>query len=149
MSGEARGAPGLRFEPPASAVSEPFWEATRERRLVVQWCTSCERPVFFPRAVCPGCLGTALEWRPSAGVGTVYAVTVEHRPQNPQMAAMTPYAVALVELEEGIRMLTNVVGGDPGSVAVGDAVAVTWGPLSDGRHLPLFTPVTGTRDGDD
>lgn len=138
-----------RIDPPTSPVSEPFWQAARERRLVVQWCTSCEHPVFFPRAACPACLGSELEWRPSAGIGTVYAVTVEHRPQNPQMAAMAPYAVALVELEEGIRMLTNVVGCEPGSVAVGDAVTVTWEPLSDGRHLPLFTPIgTGAGDGD-
>jgi uncharacterized OB-fold protein len=129
-----------RFEPPIGEVSAPFWDATRERRLVVQWCVGCEQPIFYPRAVCPACLGTELEWRPSPGAGTVYAVTVEHKPQNPGLAAMAPYAVALVELDEGIRMLTNVVHCDPATVAVGDPVVVTWEPLSDGRHLPLFEP---------
>lgn len=129
-----------RIEPPQSTASEPFWDATREQRLILQWCSSCEDIVHFPRAVCPRCLGTDLEWRPSAGTATVYAVTVEHRPQNPGMASIAPYAVALVDLDEGARLLTNVVGCDPGDVSPGMPVAVTWEPLPDGRHLPLFAP---------
>jgi uncharacterized OB-fold protein len=129
-----------RIAPPVGEVSVPFWEATRDRRLLVQWCTECEEPIFYPRAVCPGCLGTALEWRPSSGRGTIYAVTVEHRTQHPGLAAMAPYAVALVDLDDGIRMLSNVVHGDPATLRVGDRVTVTWEPLSDGRHLPLFEP---------
>lgn len=127
-----------RFPPPESDAGKPFWDATREQRLVLQWCTACEAPVFFPRDVCPQCLGTALEWRPASGRGTVYAVTVEHRPQNPALAAMAPYAVALVELEEGVRLLTNLVGAEAESFAVDDPVQVTWETLPDGRHLPLF-----------
>jgi uncharacterized OB-fold protein len=70
----------------------------------------------------------------------VYAVTVEHRPQNPKMAAMAPYAVALIELREGVRLLSNVVGVPAGEVVVGQAVTVAWEELSDGRCLPVFTP---------
>ena len=95
---------------------------------------------LLPREVCPGCLGTDLEWRPASGDGTVYAVTVEHRPQNPAMRELAPYTVALVDLDEGVRMLSSVVGAQPDSVAVGQRVHVTWEPLSDGRNLPLFTP---------
>ena len=130
-----------RIEPPADEVSEPFWEATRDGRLLVQWCLDCDGPVFFPRAVCPRCLGTALEWRPSHGTGTVYAGTVEHRPQNPMMADRAPYVVALVDVDDGWRMLTGVVGCDPDEVVVGMRVTVTWEALSDGRRLPLFTPI--------
>jgi uncharacterized OB-fold protein len=130
-----------RIEPPADEVSEPFWEATRDGRLLVQWCLDCDGPVFFPRAVCPRCLGTALEWRPSHGTGTVYAATVEHRPQNPMMADRAPYVVALVDVDDGWRMLTGVVGCDPDEVVVGMRVTVTWEALSDGRRLPLFTPI--------
>lgn len=130
-----------RIEPPADEISEPFWEATRERRLLVQWCLDCDGPVFFPRAVCPRCLGGSLEWRTSVGTGTVYAATVEHRPQNPLMADRAPYVVALVDVDDGWRMLTGVVGCDPDDVVVGMRVAVTWEALSDGRQLPLFTPV--------
>ena len=130
-----------RPEPPMSSVSTPFWDGTRARQLLVQWCLTCDRAVFFPRAVCPGCLGTDLEWRASAGTGRVYAVTVEHRPQDRGGASRAPYAIALVDVDEGWRMLTNIVGCDPSDVTVGMPVAVTWEPLPDGRHLPLFAPV--------
>ncbi len=129
-----------RFEPRSTEISEPFWEATRDKTLLLQWCTSCETPIFYPRAVCPGCLGSELVWRPASGRGTVYAATVEHRPQNPLMADRAPYTVALIELEEGVRMLSNVVGCPPDTVTVGMSVSVTWEALTDGRHLPLFEP---------
>jgi uncharacterized protein len=128
-----------RFEPPISEVAEPFWNATREGRLLLPWCTACARPVWYPREVCPRCLGSTLEWRESQGRGVVYACTVEHKAQTQALAA--PYVVALVELDEGVRLLSNVVGRPPERVAVGDRVRVTWEPLSDGRRLPLFEPV--------
>jgi uncharacterized OB-fold protein len=128
-----------RFEPPISAVAEPFWDATREGRLLLQWCTACARPVWYPREVCPRCLGSTLEWRESHGRGVVYAYTVEHKAQTRALEA--PYVVALVELDEGVRLLSNVVGRPPERVAVGDRVQVTWETLPDGRQLPLFEPV--------
>jgi uncharacterized OB-fold protein len=134
-------APKTRFEPPMTEASGPFWEASREQRFVVQWCSDCEAPIFYPREVCPQCLGTNLEWRPSEGRGTVYAVSVQHKPANPMMADRVPYAVALVELSDGIRLMSNIIGCDPESVAVGQSVQVAWEPLSDGRHLPQFEPV--------
>jgi uncharacterized protein len=127
-----------RFEPPISEVTEPFWAATRRGRLLLQWCTACARPIWYPREVCPRCLSTTLEWRESQGRGVVYACTVEHKAQTRALEA--PYVVALVELDEGVRMLSNVVGCPPDQVAVGDRVGVTWEPLSDGRRLPLFEP---------
>ena len=71
---------------------------------------------------------------------TANAAGVMPKPANPSMAGRGPYAVALVELQEGVRMLTNVITPDPYSVLVGDAVAVAWEPLTDGRHLPVFVP---------
>jgi uncharacterized OB-fold protein len=123
-----------------SPESAPFWDATRERRLVIQWCTACSKPIFFPRAFCPHCdaPGSALEWRESNGRGNVYAVTVEHRPEL--MGATEPYAVALVELEEGVRLVGNIVNCPLDTVAVKMPVQITWEALEDGRHLPLFEP---------
>jgi hypothetical protein len=136
-----------RFEPPAGDDSGPFWEATREGRLVVQWCTDCDRGVFYPRAFCPHCAAgrSALEWRTASGRATVYAAVVEHRPEaaGAPFSGGEPYCVALVDLDEGVRMLTNVVGCPPGDVQAGMGVAVTWEPLSDGRQLPLFRPADG------
>jgi hypothetical protein len=133
-----------RFEPPVGAESGPFWEATRTGRLLVQWCTACDRGVFYPRAFCPHCAApeSALEWRTASGRATVYAAGVEHKPEasGATFSGGEPYCVALVDLEEGIRMMTNVVGCPPDEVHSGMAVAVTWEPLSDGRQLPLFRP---------
>ena len=126
-----------RFEPPASELTEPFWEATRRRELLLQWCGACDAVVHYPREVCPACLGTDLEWRPASGRGTVYATSVMHKPAHPGLADRVPYTVALVDLEEGARLMTNIVGGD---APVGTTVVVTWEELSDGRALPLFSP---------
>lgn len=129
-----------RIEPPVTDTTEPFWEATKEERFLVQWCTDCNEAIFFPREVCPSCLGTSLEWRESTGRGTVYAFSVQHRPANPFMADRVPYTVALVELDEGIRLMSNVIDVDPDQVEVGMPVTVAWEPLSDGRNLPQFSP---------
>jgi uncharacterized protein len=117
--------PELRTSP----VSEPFWEATRRHQLVLQWCAACDRPIHYPREICPRCFGTELDWRPASGDAVVYAAT-----------AMDDHVVALVDLAEGARMMTNVIGCDPSEVVVGLRVRVTWEDLEDGRALPLFEP---------
>ena len=140
----AAGTAPVRFEPPVGVESGAFWEATRESRLLVQWCTSCDRGVFYPRVFCPHCAAGAgaLEWRTASGRATVYAAVVEHRPEaaGANFSGGAPYCVALVDLEEGVRMLTNIVGCPPDEVHSGMAVSVTWETLSDGRRLPLFEP---------
>lgn len=133
----------VRLEPPTNELTQTFWDATRERRLLLQWCTRCSAAVFYPRSDCPRCFGSSMEWRESPGRGEVYAVTVENRPQNPQLAAMAPYAVALIDLDEGVRLLSNVVEVDPQRVIVGMRVVVAWEELSDGRRLPVFRPDDG------
>ncbi len=82
-----------------------------------------------------------MPWRPLAGTGSVHTFTVMRRPGNPAMADQTPYVIALVDLEEGIRMTTNVVGVAPERVHCGQPVVVDWSvTLSDGRRLPVFAP---------
>ena len=126
-----------RFSPPASPAAEPFWAASRERRLVLQWCRACERAIHFPREACPSCLGDDLEFRLAAGTGTIYACSTMPVPANPTMAGREPYVVALVDLPEGVRLLADVVGEGALDAAVGDGVAIGWEPLPDGRHLPV------------
>ena len=146
MTGDA-GTP-TRFEPPIGAESGPFWEATRQERLLVQWCTACDRGIFYPRAFCPHCASGpgGLEWRTASGRATVYSAVVENRPEaaGAAFSGGEPYCVALVDLDEGVRMLSNVVGCPPQDVHCGMAVQVAWEPLSDGRRLPVFTPATET-----
>jgi uncharacterized OB-fold protein len=119
-------------EPSGSDLTEPFWNATRAKQLVIQWCIDCNTAIHFPRDVCPRCLGTALEYRPSTGAGEVHARIVVHHPEE--------YVVALIELREGVRLMSNVVNCAASDVKVGLPVEVTWEPLSDGRNLPQFQP---------
>jgi hypothetical protein len=153
MTSADRVQPTRMMEPPIGADSAPFWEATREGRLLLQWCTACEEAIFYPRAFCPHCgggaVGEGLEWRPASGRATVYASTVEHNPAatGATFSGGEPYVVALVELEEGVRMLTNIVGCPPAAVHPGLALTLTWEPLSDGRQLPQFTPTTESDKG--
>jgi uncharacterized OB-fold protein len=127
-----------RPQPQPTPASGPFWESTRQRRYLIQSCTDCGQPVFYPRSFCPHCGGSALAWREASGRGQVYTFTVEHKPGA--AFGPDPYVVALVELEEGIRVMSNVVGIAHDRVTVGLPVELTWEPLEDGRHLPLFRP---------
>lgn len=131
------GAP-QRFLPPISDAGEPFWDATRSTRLVIQWCRTCEQAIHFPREACPGCLGEDLEFRPGSEVGTVYAATMIPISANPTMAGRGPYVIVLVDLPEGVRLMSSVVGPGALEAAVGDEVRVAWEPLDDGRHLLVF-----------
>jgi uncharacterized OB-fold protein len=130
-----------RLEPSATPVSEPFWEGTRSKQLLVQRCDECDAVVWYPRERCSSCLGEQLRWAESTGRGEVYTFNVMHKPGNPMMADLTPYVLALVDLEEGHRMATNIVGCDPDKVRCGMPVEVSWEvELSDGRFLPVFRP---------
>jgi uncharacterized protein len=128
------------FEPPPGDDAAPFWDATRRGELVLPWCRACERPFWFPRSICPGCLGDDIDWRVASGDGTVYACSVQHKPGPGRESDAPPYAVVLVDLAEGVRVMSNVLGCPPGEVAVGMRVRATWQPLSDGRRLLQFEP---------
>jgi uncharacterized OB-fold protein len=127
-----------RSVPEPTQTSAPFWAATREKRLEIQFCESCGAWVWYPRGACPCCLDDALVWRPLSGRGVVYAISTHHRASIPELADRTPYVVALVDLVEGVRMLSNIVGSGAEGACVGSMVTVTWERLDDGRRLPLF-----------
>jgi len=123
--------------PEPTAVSAPFWDATRRRVLAMQRCDVCARLVWYPRFLCPHCGGSSLRWEELSGNGVVYAVSVHHRAPLPALADKVPYSVVLVDLDEGVRLMSNVFGRAP---TVGDPVAVAWVPLDDGRNLAVFEP---------
>ncbi len=133
-----------RLQPTSTEATEAFWDATRNHEYLVQWCTRCDEPIFYPRAVCPDCLcDDALTWRASSGRGRIYAHSVQHRPAYPGMADLVPYVVALVDLDAGyegrtVRIMSNIVGTDPDDVRNGEEVRMSWEPLDDGRNLALF-----------
>lgn len=123
----------------------PYWNAAAEGRLVVPYCTACQRSFWYPRGFCPACGGDAIEWRPSNGTGVVYSYTIINKAFG-RWTAETPFAVGYVELDEGPRVLANLVGGDLGSIEVGMKVAATFDfveATEDGPAVGVlrFTPV--------
>ena len=124
--------------PRPTALSRPHWDGCREGVLRVQRCGGCGSYVFIPQAVCTECQTDALEWVESSGRGSVYSHTTVHRPPRPEFDA--PYVVAIVELEEGWHMLTNLVDCAPEEVAIGLSVEVDFREISDEITLPCFRP---------
>lgn len=123
--------------PVVDADSEPFWEAVADRRLTAQKCQQCGRFVFYPRALCPFCHSEDLSWTPLRGSGTVYSFTVSRRAPSPEFADLVPYVVVLVDLDEGIRMMSNLVGAVD-DVRCGARVVVRFEATPDGQTLPMF-----------
>jgi uncharacterized protein len=126
--------------PAENSETAPFWEATKEHRLVLPWCTACDAPFWFPRGVCPRCLGQTITWEESHGRGVLYAFSVHRRPGPGRSREDGPYAVALVDLDENIRLMSNIIGCDEEGLTVGMTLQVSWFSLPDGRALPFFTP---------
>jgi len=124
--------------PRPTRLSEPHWSGCREGRLRVQRCRECRGYVFIPQPVCTFCTADALEWVDSSGRGTLYSFTTVHRPQRPEFEV--PYTVAIVELEEGFHMLTNLVGCPPEQMRVGMPVEVEFRRMSEEISLPMFRP---------
>jgi uncharacterized OB-fold protein len=127
--------------PEITAESRPFWDACRRHQLVIQRCRACGAVQHYPRGVCASCWRTDLEWQPSQGRGRVYTFTVVHRSQAPGFKDALPYVLAYVELDDGVQMLTTIVGGDPGRLVIGTPVEVVFEDVSAELALPCFRPI--------
>ena len=119
--------------PTPNPETAPFWQAANEGRLALRYCRDCRRHQYYPRALCAHCMSDAVEWRDAAGRGRIHAFSVMRR-------APVPYAVAYVELEEGVMMLTNIVRCDLDALRIGDPVALCFDTF-EGGALPVFKPV--------
>jgi uncharacterized protein len=126
--------------PTPDPVTKPFWDSLKAHAIQLQRCGACERFIYYPRPLCPGCLSDRLEWTAVSGRGVVHAFTIPHR--HPNRAFQPPYVVALVELEEGARMMTNLVEVDPTpeAVAVGMSVEIVYDDVTAEVTLPKFRP---------
>ena len=122
--------------PRPTTMTQKFWDACRDGRLTVQRCSSCGAFVFVPQAFCSSCRGTDLEWVESSGLGTIVTFTVVWRPQT--TAFESPYTVAVIRLDEGYEMMTNVVGTGSHDVSIGARVRVRFTDLSPEVTLPCF-----------
>jgi len=128
--------------PRPSEHSRTFWDATAEGRFVIQTC-DCGEVIFYPRVNCPRCGSTELSDVDASGAGTVFTYTIARRPTHRSFADAGPYIIAMVELDEGPHVTTNIIDCDPDEVEIGMRVELTFADEVDGIALPLFRPTAG------
>ena len=130
--------------PDVNPETASFWAATARGELLVKQCEECASLIWYPRSVCPDCGSLRTRWRPVSGRGRVYSYTVNHRGEGPYRDC-GPYVLAYVELDEGPRLMTNIVAADggrlgDGELAVGLPVEVAFHDTGEGSALPRFRP---------
>jgi uncharacterized OB-fold protein len=128
--------------PMATEDTEGYWEACRQGRLCCSACRACGHRFLPPAGLCPVCWSEEVGFAPTGGRGHVYSFIVVHRPQHPAFFGDAPYNVAIVELEEGVRLHTRIVGVANDELRVGLPVEVTFQKIDDEVTLPLFRPRT-------
>ena len=136
---DRRSEPKPRPAPVPDIESEPYWKAAHEGRLIVQRCTECGNTQLYPRWRCLRCRGQ-VEWVDATGGGTVYSFTVIRQNFSRSFRHLIPYVVALVDLDEGPRLMTNLLGIAPDDVRIGMRVRVRFEPVSEEASVPLFEP---------
>ncbi len=135
-------APYTKPLPPMTPEMAPFWEAARRHELVMQRCRGCGVHRFPARDQCSRCLAREADWVRVSGRGTVFSFAVMHQVYHPGFAGEVPYAVVVVELAEGGRVVSNVVGCPVAALRVGMPVEVTFDNVTPEVTLPKFRPVT-------
>ncbi len=117
--------------PYATPISEPFWQALREKQIRIQHCAACDAWIFYPRSHCPGCLSRELTWKTASGGAQLHTFTISRIPTVPMFKDEVPQFIAVVELDEGVRLTSTLVDAEEDQIAVGM------------RLLPVFAEVEG------
>jgi uncharacterized OB-fold protein len=125
--------------PPVNLETRPFWDATAQGRFLLRRCNGCGFVIWYPRGLCPDCGSVDTEWFEASGRGMIYTFSITRRGQGRWRDA-SPYVLAYVELEEGPRVMTNIVAADPDSLRIGQPVEVTWDDTGEGTALYRFRP---------
>ena len=131
-----------KFFPRPTPETAAYWQGCHEHKLLVQRCTACGKHQFYPRLICTDCMSDQLEMVAARGRGHVISYTIITRAVSEAYAADAPYVVALIQLEEGPTMMTNIVGCDPASVKTVMAVEVVFEDWSEEISIPKFSPAT-------
>jgi hypothetical protein len=130
--------------PAPTPESKPFWDGTKQGRLKIQLCTDCHQYYFYPRPVCRYCMSRNVEWRTVSGRGRLHTFTVNYRTGRASPFE-GPFVIAIVELEEGARLMTNLIGVEPNPAKLrcGIPVEVVFEPITEEITLPRFRPTGG------
>ena len=127
-----------RYLPVPSKVSQPFWDSCKAGAMQIQKCESCGTFAFYPVYICPECASRKLTWTRVSGKGTIYTYTIAQKSVFEDVVG--PMVVALIELEEGAMMTSNIVVADPNTLAIGMPVRLRYEKISDDITLPVFEP---------
>src|ERR1700690_4014436 len=128
-----------RFDLPViEPESQPFWDAAKEGRLLIQRCEACGKAQHYPRPFCASCWSDRVQWEEASGRGRIYTYSVVYMKDLPPFADRLPYVAAAVDLDEGPRIMTNIVGADPADLEVGAPVVVDFEVLTEEITAPVF-----------
>lgn len=131
------------FVPVPDEASAPFFDGARQGKLMLQCCAACGTWLYPVKHRCPDCSATELVWKEASGRGRVFSHGIQHRAPHPSLEARLPIALAVIDLEEGVRMPANLVDAEAGDVRAGMAVEVAFETLADEVALPIFRPRSG------
>ena len=128
--------------PLSPELTRPFWEAAKRHELVIPRCTICDHLFFYPRSECPRCLSNHLEWMQASGRGRLHTYTVVYQPANAAFRDDTPYIYAVVQLDEGPRMVSNVVQCDIDAVRIDMPLEAIFDDVTPEWTLVKFKPAS-------
>ena len=134
-------APGVKPVPVPTKETQPYWDGCKQHELRVQQCAACGHHQFYPRLYCTTCMSDRVEWVKTSGRAKILSYTIIYRPVTQAFAGNVPYVVALVTLDEGPQMMTNIVGCEPEKVHIGMPVQVTFEDWTEEISVPKFKPV--------
>jgi len=133
-------APGVKPVPVPTKETKPYWDGCKKHELHIQKCAACNHYQFYPRLYCTACMSDRVEWVKASGRAKVLSFTIVYRPVTQAFAGDVPYVVALVTLDEGPQMMTNVIGCPPEQVKIGMPVRVTFEDWTEEISVPKFKP---------
>ena len=134
---------------PMTPEAKPYWEGARDGKLMIPTCRACGKSFMYPRVRCPFCASRDIAWMQASGRGRLYSFAIAHQILNKAFKVKTPLVLAMVELEEGPRLLTNLVNvePDPNKLRCDMPVEVVFEKLTDQVSLPMFQPAKATPPG--
>ena len=130
---------------PITPESKPYWDGLKEGKLMLPRCGACKQAFFYPRVVCPKCHSRDISWVQATGRGTLHAFGIGHQSFNKAFKMPPPYVLAMVQLDEGPKMMTNLVNvvADPAVITCDMPVQVVFHKVTDDVTVPLFEPAKG------
>ena len=126
--------------PTVDELNRPYWEGARDQRLLLQRCMSCGHHQFYPRPFCPHCWSYDVSWEEASGRATLYTYSIVRRNDLPPFNERVPYVAAVVDLDEGPRMMTNVEGCAEDDLEIGMPLVVDFRAETDDVTVPVFRP---------